>query len=64
VDEIVPEPPGGAHTDHEQMFKNVDAVLARQLAELKRQPAEALLEARYRKFRNMGRLGREFNEAS
>jgi acetyl-CoA carboxylase carboxyl transferase subunit alpha len=62
IDEIVPEPAGGAHVDHEQTFRNLDAVLTRQLDELAGLRPERLLAARYRKFRNMGRLGHEFNE--
>jgi len=64
VDEIVPEPPGGAHVSHEPLFKSVDRVLSAQLEELTKMKPEALLEARYRKFRGMGRLGREFLETS
>jgi acetyl-CoA carboxylase carboxyl transferase subunit alpha len=62
VDEVVPEPPGGAHVDHEAVFRALDAVLARQLEDLGKLSPEELLEQRYRKFRNMGRLGREFQE--
>jgi len=62
VDEIIPEPAGGAHVDHETTFKNVDAVLQRQLAELGRLRPDELAAGRYRKFRNMGRLGQEFVE--
>jgi acetyl-CoA carboxylase carboxyl transferase subunit alpha len=64
VDEIVPEPPGGAHLAPEALFKSLDGVLSAQLSELKGVAPEALLEARYRKFRNMGRVGREFLEAA
>jgi acetyl-CoA carboxylase carboxyl transferase subunit alpha len=64
VDEIVAEPPGGAHVSPETLFKSVDLVLSEQLAELTRLSADALVEARYRKFRNMGRLGREFLEVA
>jgi acetyl-CoA carboxylase carboxyl transferase subunit alpha len=64
IDEIVPEPPGGAHADQEQAFKNLDAVLERQLAELGAVPKQALLEARYQKFRSMGRLSRVFVDAA
>ncbi|MBI3932005.1 MAG: acetyl-CoA carboxylase carboxyltransferase subunit alpha [Acidobacteria bacterium] len=64
VDEIVPEPAGGAHVDHEAQFKNLDAILDVQLRELSALSGEALTEARYRKFRDMGRLGREFVEAA
>jgi acetyl-CoA carboxylase carboxyl transferase subunit alpha len=62
VDEIVPEPPGGAHVDHEATFKSVDVVLTRQLEELAEMRPEQLMAGRYRKFRNMGRLGHDFNE--
>jgi acetyl-CoA carboxylase carboxyl transferase subunit alpha len=62
VDEVIPEPSGGAHVNHEEIYRSVDAVLARQLEELSRLSPEELLEDRYQKFRNMGRLGREFEE--
>jgi acetyl-CoA carboxylase carboxyl transferase subunit alpha len=63
VDEVIPEPPGGAHVNHEALFKSVDDVLERQLRELEKVPVDQLPERRYRKFRDMGRLGREFREA-
>jgi acetyl-CoA carboxylase carboxyl transferase subunit alpha len=60
IDEIVPEPAGGAHTDWDAMFRSMDAVLARQLGELSALPMDTLVAARYDKFRAMGRLGHEF----
>jgi acetyl-CoA carboxylase carboxyl transferase subunit alpha len=54
VDEIVKEPEGGAHTDLEAAAQFVDEVLDRQLTELLSEPARDLVEARYRKFRQMG----------
>jgi acetyl-CoA carboxylase carboxyl transferase subunit alpha len=63
VDEVVPEPPGGAHADHDAVFRNVATVLRKQLAELAALPLPDLLGARRRKFREMGRVGREFFEA-
>lgn len=60
VDEIVPEPPGGAHSDPEALFKTLDGVIAAQLRDLQALPAGELKERRYQKFRSMGRLGREF----
>ena len=53
VDEIVPEPEGGAHTDHEAAARLFDEVLDRQLTVLLNQPIRDLLQARYEKFRNM-----------
>jgi len=64
VDEVIEEPAGGAHVNHEAVFKAVDEVLGRQLAELGTVPPARLPELRYRKFRDMGRLGREFREAA
>jgi len=64
VDVIVPEPAGGAHVSHEALFKSLDAVLKQQLEELSALDHEALVEGRYRKFRDMGRLGKEFLEVA
>ena len=60
IDEIVPEPPGGAHSDWDAVFRALDAVLARQLADLSALSPDDLVAARYEKFRAMGRLGQEF----
>jgi acetyl-CoA carboxylase carboxyl transferase subunit alpha len=54
IDEIIPEPPGGAHIDAELTIRAVDEHLSRKLAALKPVPKADLLEARYRKFRKMG----------
>ena len=63
VDAVIPEPPGGAHVNHEALFQSVDALLWSQLQELLALPSDELPDRRYRKFREMGRLGREFCEA-
>jgi hypothetical protein len=62
VDEIVPEPSGGAHVDHDALFRTIDVVIEAQLRELADIPPDSLIEARYQKFRNMGRLGHDFYE--
>jgi acetyl-CoA carboxylase carboxyl transferase subunit alpha len=64
VDEIVPEPAGGAHSDHDGLFRSLDVVLERQLAELSALDPATLPRLRYDKFRRMGRLGQEFLEAA
>lgn len=56
VDEIIPEPDGGAHTDHEATARLLDDVLERQLVTLVNQPIRDLLSARYEKFRKMGQF--------
>lgn len=56
IDEIIPEPDGGAHTDHDAAAALVDQVLQRHFDVLKTQPASQLLDGRYEKFRNMAQF--------
>lgn len=56
VDEIIPEPPGGAHQHPDQAVAAVAAAIRRRLGHLGAQPVDALIEARYEKFRRIGRL--------
>ena len=63
IDEIVQEPIGGAHTDPTAAALSVDVVLTRVLAEVSALSSEARLEARYQKFRAMGRAGVDFVES-
>ena len=58
IDGVVPEPEGGAHTDHESAASLLDGVLQSQYAELKKKPAEELIASRYDKFRNMAQFYR------
>ena len=57
VDEVVPEPVGGAHADPRRTAELLDSVLSRQLEELMRVDPSRRLEARYEKFRKLGRFG-------
>jgi acetyl-CoA carboxylase carboxyl transferase subunit alpha len=59
IDAIVPEPEGGAHTDHARAAENLDKVLAASLAELKKLSTTELLDGRYLKFRKMAQYFRE-----
>lgn len=54
VDEVIPEPLGGAHRDHHQMANRVKMFLLRALRELTLVPTDQLLDRRYEKFRRMG----------
>ncbi|MCM2358472.1 MAG: acetyl-CoA carboxylase carboxyltransferase subunit alpha [Geobacteraceae bacterium] len=56
IDEIVKEPLGGAHRDHQAMAATLHEALARNLKELRQLPAEELVEQRYEKFRKMSRF--------
>jgi acetyl-CoA carboxylase carboxyl transferase subunit alpha len=54
IDEIVPEVPGGAHTDHEGSARILDGFLVKQLAVLEKMPGNRLVDDRHEKFRKMG----------
>src|SRR5207249_4261751 len=54
IDDIIPEPLGGAHRDHREMANILKAYLLRYLRDLRNVPTEELLEGRYQKFRKMG----------
>jgi acetyl-CoA carboxylase carboxyl transferase subunit alpha len=59
IDEIVPEPPGGAQTDHARQAEILDERLTARLEELVRLSPVDRLEGRFQKFRRMGRFGQE-----
>ncbi|MGH9580373.1 MAG: acetyl-CoA carboxylase carboxyltransferase subunit alpha [Terriglobales bacterium] len=56
VDEIVPEPDGGAHLDHEQAAQLLVPILLKNLRELSVLSPKELLDRRYQKFRKMGQF--------
>jgi acetyl-CoA carboxylase carboxyl transferase subunit alpha len=56
IDEVVPEPMGGAHQNQEAAVKSLRAALVHQLDELVTVPEAAMLEARYQKFRKIGEV--------
>ncbi len=54
IDDVIPEPLGGAHRDQREMAKTLKTYLLRYIRELRGMPPEELLEQRYQKFRKMG----------
>jgi acetyl-CoA carboxylase carboxyl transferase subunit alpha len=60
IDEIVSEPVGGAHTNPSAAATLLDATLAQTLTKVQAMTSDRRLEGRYQKFREMGRLGRDF----
>jgi acetyl-CoA carboxylase carboxyl transferase subunit alpha len=56
IDEIVPEPEGGAHFDHDASARLLEPYLERSLRELMPLAPERLVEQRYQKFRHMGQF--------
>lgn len=59
IDEVIPEPLGGAHRNPEAAAKNLKDVLLKNLIEVSKLSKEDMLNARYQKFRKMGM----FNES-
>ena len=61
IDRAIPEPPGGAHTAPQALYKRLDLALVRERTALARLSGPALAAARYKKFRLMGSkaLGKE-----
>lgn len=56
IDEIIPEPLGGAHRNHRQMAMTLKGALSRAIKQLRQVPREELAQRRYEKFRRMGRF--------
>jgi acetyl-CoA carboxylase carboxyl transferase subunit alpha len=56
IDDVIPEPEGGAHLDYEGAARSLDPVLQRNLDELSRLSPEELIQHRYEKFRRMGQF--------
>ena len=56
IDDIISEPVGGAHRDHEMMSKNLKEKVLESLEELKVLSIEELKDLRYEKFRKMGQV--------
>ncbi|WP_394248010.1 acetyl-CoA carboxylase carboxyl transferase subunit alpha [Vibrio profundi] len=54
IDEIIPEPLGGAHRDPIQMAENMKATLVKQLEELEQFDNDTLLERRYQRLMSYG----------
>jgi acetyl-CoA carboxylase carboxyl transferase subunit alpha len=54
VDDVIPEPPGGAHEDYDEAARFLQEHLVRTLEELSHLSTNELLQTRYAKFRKMG----------
>jgi acetyl-CoA carboxylase carboxyl transferase alpha subunit len=54
VDEVIAEPPDGAHTDVPETGRRLKTAIVRELDRLAAVPVEELLDARYRRYRALG----------
>jgi len=57
IDEVIPEPLGGAHRDPAKIAQNIKEAIVRNLKELESLDRDELLKLRYKKFRGMGVTG-------
>ncbi len=64
VDEIIPEPQGGAHRDYSSAAANLGAALRQNLEQIGKTPVEDLLNNRYKKFRGLGNFAEGKTAAS
>jgi acetyl-CoA carboxylase carboxyl transferase subunit alpha len=56
IDDIIPEPLGGAHRDRDEAAYNLERYLVSSIRQLKRVPIDQLLEQRYKRWRRMGKV--------
>lgn len=56
ADEIIPEPPGGAHKGPEMVAMNLKNAILGHIKDLSRLSADQLIEKRYQKFRMIGKV--------
>jgi acetyl-CoA carboxylase carboxyl transferase subunit alpha len=61
IDEVIPEPLGGAHRNREEAAAAVKAALVKHLRQLSAMPTDLLLAERYAKFRRIGAFGASKN---
>jgi acetyl-CoA carboxylase carboxyl transferase subunit alpha len=56
IDEIIPEPLGGAHREHEQAMENVRDAIKASLKSLQAKPIDKLLDTRYDRLMSYGKF--------
>jgi acetyl-CoA carboxylase carboxyl transferase subunit alpha len=57
IDEVIPEPLGGAHRNPQKMAETMKERILKDLKELKALSRDELLKQRYKKFRSIGSIG-------
>ena len=64
IDDIVPEPPGGAHRDWDATALNLKTMLAEHLKDLRGKSALTIVNERYERFRRLGAFEEEFRPSA
>ena len=57
IDDVIPEPVGGAHRNHEKILRDVETTLSRHLSEITKLDRKIIIEDRRDKFLSIGRVG-------
>ncbi len=57
IDDVITEPVGGAHRNHEKILRDVEINLSRHLSEITKLDRKIIIEDRRNKFLSMGRVG-------
>ena len=60
---MVPEPPGGAHTNPDEAARQLRRILVSELATLQSKSTKKMLNERYKKYRNIGEYSSHFSAA-
>jgi acetyl-CoA carboxylase carboxyl transferase subunit alpha len=55
INQVIPEPLGGAHRNPKEMAQKIKIELVKQLTKLKAKPINAILDARYKKYMDIGK---------
>ena len=63
IDTVVPEPPGGAHTNPDEAARQLKRILVSELAALQLKSTKKMLRERYKKYRNIGEYSSHFRAA-
>ena len=57
IDDVIPEPVGGAHRNHEKILRDVETTLSKHLSEITKLDRKIIIDDRRDKFLSMGRVG-------
>ena len=57
IDDVIPEPVGGAHRNHEKILRDVETTLSKHLSEITKLDRKIIIEDRRDKFLSIGRIG-------
>ncbi len=63
IDTVVPEPPGGAHTNPDEAARQLRRILVSEMTSIQSMSSRKMLRERYKKYRNIGEYSSHFRAA-